>query len=177
MTLTVEDGAGVSGAESYASVAAIDAYWAARTHLAFATTWAAGGAPAKEGAAREASAYVDAIWGAFYRGTRSGYLQGLMWPRTGAMNAAGYALPDLPPELVAAVCELAGRAILAPLVADTEVNGVVKSFTEKIGPLEESTEYSLNGPTEPRYGVVDGILAPILNGSQPGARGGGWNWA
>ena len=54
--LTVEDGTGIEGAESYASVAAADAYWAKLSHLTLATTWAAFDTAGKEGRLREAPA-------------------------------------------------------------------------------------------------------------------------
>lgn len=179
MALIVETGSGVSGSESYASVAVIDAYWAARSHNALSATWAAVTPTAKkEGAAREATAYMDSIWGPYYRGVRRGYVQGTLFPRTGAKDDAGYPLPDLPPELVAAVCELAARAVTAPLAADIDTGARVKSQTKKVGPLEKSTEY-FDGGAAPQtaYGAVDNILAPLLNGSQPRAPNAHWSWA
>ena len=180
MSLTVETGAGVQGAESYAATATIDAFWAARTHNALYTTWSAvsNTTAKKEGAAREASAYIDSVWGPYFKGVRRGYVQGLLFPRTGALDGAGYPLPDLPPELVAAVCELAARAVTSPLAADIDMGARVKSQTKKVGPLEKSTEY-FDGGAAPQtaYGVVDNILAPLLNGSQPRAPNAHWSWA
>lgn len=171
MALTVEDGSGVAGAESYASVAEADAYFAARPHLAMATTWDAADTENKEGALREATANLDATNGAYYRGTRAGYVQGRLWPRTGAKDDAGYDLPSRPQELVTATCELAGRAISAPLVADLERGGMVKR--EKVGSLE--VEYMDGAPAVTSYGVVNTMLGPILNGMQPGGNP-SWNW-
>ncbi len=179
MSLLVETGAGVQSAESYAPVAFIDAYWLARTHNPLAATWAAGTTPKKEGAAREATGFLDGEWGPFYRGVRAGYVQGLLWPRTDAMDNANYPLPDLPPELMAAVAELAVRAIVGPLAPDIDSGTRIKSLTKKIGPLEKSTEYFDAGSDAPivTYGVVAKLLAPILNGSQPDAPNAHWGWA
>ena len=103
-------------------------------------------------------------------------MQGLQWPRTGANDATGYPLPDLPPEIVAAACELAGRAVSAPLAADADSDGVVTRERVKAGPVEAETEFS--GATGvKRFGAVGGMLAPVLNGAQPGARGATWAWA
>ncbi len=178
MSIVVETGQGVAGSESYAATATIDAYWAARTHNALAATWAALTTAKKEGAAREASDFADATWGPYYRGVRRGYVQGKLFPRTGAKDDAGYPLPDLPPELVAAVCELAPRAATSPLAADIDTGARVKSQTKKVGPLEKSTEY-FDGGAAPQtaYGAVDNILAPLLNGSQPRAPNAHWSWA
>ena len=75
MSLTVETGSGVYGAESYATTAYISTYWSNRSHSSLADTWATANAQAKEGAAREATAYIDATWGPYYRGERAGYQQ------------------------------------------------------------------------------------------------------
>lgn len=180
MSLIVETGAGIQGAESYASVAFITAYWAARPHNALAAVWAAITPASKmEGCAREASTYLDANWGAYYRGVRAGYVQGLQFPRTGANDAAGYPLPSLPTELQAAVAELAVRASTSPLASDIDTGARVKSLRKKVGPLEKETEYFDPGYAAPKtsYGVVADLLAPILNGTQPGASAASWNWA
>ena len=176
MALIVETGVGVQGSESYAAITAIDAYWLARQHIALAATWAATTIANKEGSAREASAFLDAVYGRFYRGQRAGYVQGLEWPRSGALDDAGYALPSLPPQLVAACCELAGRAVSAPLAADLTIDGVVKRKRETVGPITEETEYVDGAGRFSRYGAIDGILSAILNGSQPIAGNNTWNW-
>lgn len=179
MTLSVETGTGVQGAEAYASIATIGAYWTKRSHMALATTWSAATDAQKEGAAREASTYLDATFGAFYRGARRGRLQGLLWPRSDAKDEAGYDLPALPSEIVTATCELAARALSAPLASDVDLGARVKSQTKKVGPIEKTTEYFDGGTqaTQTSYGAINDMLAPILNGSQPGARNPNWNWA
>lgn len=179
MAITVETGAGVAGAESYASVAQADAYWSARTHDSRSTTWSDATTAVKEGALREATAYIDAIYGSFYLGRRRGYVQGLEWPRTGALDAAGYELPDLPQVLVNAVSDLAVRAVSARLAADLEYGGRVKRKREKIDVIEDETEYVDGAPATTLYGHVSGMLASILNGLQPDAPPGGsatWFW-
>lgn len=177
MSLIVEDGAGIAGAESYASVAAISAYWAGRSTRGEAAAWAAADQAAQEAAAREATQYLDAVYGSYYRGMRAGYEQGLLWPRTGALDLAGRALPALPAELVTAVCELAGRAVSATLAADADNANGVKRIRQKVDVIEEETEYATFSKAEPKYGFVAGLLASILNGSQPDAPGGGAGWA
>ncbi len=174
MALVTENGIGVHNAESYVSVADADAYWGARTHTALYTTWNAITADAKkEGALREASAYLDATAGPFYKGRRKGWVQGLAWPRIGAQDEAGYPLPDLPQELVWATCELAARAVSALLAEDLDRGGDVKR--EKVGPLE--VEYFEGAQAQKSYGMVMDMLHSILNGNQPGAQNvPQWNW-
>jgi len=179
LTLSVESGIGVQGAEAYASIATIGAYWTKRSHMALATTWSAATDAQKEGAAREASTYLDATFGAFYRGARRGRLQGLLWPRSDAKDEAGYDLPGLPSEIVTATCELAARALSAPLASDIDLGARVKSQTKKVGPIEKTTEYFDGGAeaTKTSYGMVSLMLAAVLNGSQPGAPNANWSWS
>ena len=179
MTLSVESGIVVQGAEAYASIATIGAYWTKRSHMALATTWSAATDAQKEGAAREASTYLDATFGAFYRGARRGRLQGLLWPRSDAKDEAGYDLPGLPSEIVTATCELAARALSAPLASDIDLGARVKSQTKKVGPIEKTTEYFDGGAeaTKTSYGMVSLMLAAVLNGSQPGAPNANWSWS
>lgn len=173
MSLIVEDGTGVQGAESYATTAAIDAYWTKRPQRALAATWASANTSNKEGGAREATAFIDAAFGPYYRGEDRGYAQGLLWPRSNAFDDAGYPLPGVPPELLTAVAELAARSLSAELAEDLDRGGAVKS--EQIGPLR--VEYMDGAPAQKTYGLIAFTLAPILNGSQPAAPNPHWAWA
>jgi len=162
MALIVEDGTGVPGAESLASVAFADAYWAARTNRAYAATWTAATTAAKEGALREATAYLNSLDGSF-RGVRRGYVQGCVWPRTDALDDARYPLPALPDALRAATAELAVRSLSAELVAD---QGRVTS-SESVGPL--SVTYEAGQKRDTYYRAVDNMLAPLMKAK-------GWSW-
>lgn len=179
MTLICEDGSGVQGAESYASVAWITTYWANRPQSAYAATWTAATSDKQEGAAREATAFIEATWGNYYRGYRRGYVQGLLWPRTDAFDDAkgsdgrGYPLPDLPICLQVAVAELAVRAISDALAQDLDRGGMVSML--KAGSVE--IQYEKGAPGQPTYGVIALTLAPILNGSQPNSPNPKWGWA
>lgn len=182
MALIVEDGTGIAGAESYASVADADAYWVARPQDPLAAAWAAADQAKKEGALRSASSYLDGAYGRSYRGARIGWEQGLEWPRSDGLDAEGQPLPvagpggaplpALPPMLKHAAAELAARALAAPLAQDADRGGMVKR--EKIEGAVE-VEYFDGAPAETRYGIVTGLLAPILDGSQGGQAT--WNWA
>ena len=179
MALTAEDGSGVPSAESYASVALADAYWAARSHDALSSTWAGAAEADKEGALREATGFVDGTYGPFYIGQRRGFVQGLMWPRTFAKDEAGYELPALPKQVIEATCELAVRALSARLAGDQDFGGRVKRIKEKVGSLETETEYVDGAPSTTLYGSVAGLLASVLNGLQPDAAPGinaTWHW-
>ena len=170
MALVVEDGTGVVGAEAYASVAVTDTYWANRTHSAFSATWTGSTTALKEGALREASAYIDSRWGGFYKGVRQGNLQGLQWPRVDALDRSGYPLADLPQELVNACSDLAVRALSAALSGDAARGGAVKR-NKVDGAVEQ--EFFEGASTETKYAQIENMLGPLLNDSH---RGGGWAW-
>lgn len=189
MAVTSEDGTGVAGADVYGTIAAIDAYWLARPQRAEATAWAAASTGNKEGAAREATAYTDGVWGSFFIGFRASYAQGLQWPRIGGMDneedppvplplldSLDREVPDLPPQLLAAVAELAARALAAPLASDQATVSGIKRERKKVGPIEKEIEYATPTVGQASYGMVMGILAPLLNGSQPGATQATWFW-
>lgn len=197
MALVVENGTGVAGAESYFAISAADAYWTARPHDPNAATWLALSTLDKEGAAREASDYLDANWGDSFPGAKKTSMQGRLWPRVDrsalSLNACyptpealataqaatdqpligadGLVLPGLPPQIVAAAIELAVRAAVAPLAADKTDAGWVKK--EKVGPLE--TEYGAPGERDGSYGFVDKLLAPLTGGAVDGEPV--WAWA
>lgn len=186
MALTVEDGTGVPGADSYFAVATADAYWTARPQDPNAAIWAAAPTLNKEGAAREATDYLDANWGSMFPGARRTMTQGRLWPRVDrsltalsechptvtALEAAqaltdrpllgsdGLELAGLPAQIVQAAIELGVRAVIAPLAADTSSLGWIKR--EKVGSLE--TEYGSSGPVDGSYGYVDRILGPLVGG-------------
>jgi hypothetical protein len=175
MALIAENGTGVTGAESYATIAALDAWWAARSHKPYAATWAALGTPAKEGSAREAAAYLDARYGARYRGARKTSTQGLLWPRVGpddedgtptaVVGADGFDLADLPPQLLAAMAEVAVRAATSDLAPDIGAEGLVK--THKLGDAsvtfqDANLETGSAATIDRSIGILDAIMAPIL---------------
>jgi hypothetical protein len=175
MALIVENGTGVAGADAYAAQSVITQYWADRPHSPFAAIWAAAASDVRDGGTREATSYLDATSGPYYRGKRSGYIQGLLWPRNFALDDEGFPLPSMPPELVQATCELSARAVSAALSVDQAIDGRITEQTTKIDVITETIKYADGVQNEAKYGSVDGILAPILNGSQPSAKP-AWNW-
>jgi len=172
MSLLVEDGSGVTGAEAYASDAAAAAYWAKRPQSPLAATWTAETDQTKrEGALREATDYLDAELGQSYPGDPKTTTQGKLCPRA---KDCGDAFNGFPAQLVAACIELAARALTAPLAADTDSNGWVKRVRERVeGVVDTETEYGAAGPMDGQYGAVFRSLAFWLGGT-PGLT---WSWA
>lgn len=177
MAIIVEDGSAVAGAESYVDLTTADAYWLKRPHQSHSLSWSSASTEFKEGALREASAFVDSQFGAFYKGSRIGYVQGLLWPRTGALDEAGNELQNLPDALQDAVCELAVRAIQSPLAIDQDRSGEIKKIRNKVDVIEEEIEYESGAGQQPAYGIVAGLLTPLLDGTQPGSSASAWSWS
>jgi hypothetical protein len=152
VAFTVEDGTGVIGANSYASVETADAYFTE----AGISAWQ-GDTSAKQLALVRATRYINQRWG----------------DRLALPFAADYALPA---DLVSATCEYGLRTLggtsLAPDPSVDE-NGVsVVLSRKKIGPIER--EYKVLGDTTATqafrsYPVPDSMIARLLRSSSYGS--------
>lgn len=163
MSITVETGAGLPGAESYASIAAADA----RCASLGLTAWSALAEAEKEIALRKAMIFM-ATYRTRWAGRRAFQRQTLDWPRYNVV-VDGFIVPStsVPVDVVNACIDLAVRAgrgedLLPDL--DTGSNAIKK---DKTGPLE--TEYFQNTTdARERFVAVDALLAPYF-----GSAGGG----
>lgn len=157
MSLTVETGAGVVGAESYASIAAANARCAGLG----ATSWAALADADKEIALRKAAQFM-AIYRARWAGRRFTQAQGLDWPRYGVVvDDFAVASNIVPVDVVNACIDLAARVGAGEdLLPDLDTgSNVIKR--DKTGPLE--TEYFQNTTdVRERFVAVDAMLAPYF---------------
>lgn len=135
MSLVVEDGTGLTNAESYVSIADCNAYAVARG-LAFPLT----PTDVAEQALRRATAALDGM----YQGRFPGFKlmrrpQALQWPRVSAIDRVGYPIlaNEMPKELIAACCEMAIRELASPgsMAPDLEQGGHYKS--RRAGDTEE----------------------------------------
>lgn len=154
MALIVEDGTGTLQSESYVSVANADIY-----HVSFGNAdWAAATETEKEVALRQATVYIDTYYK--FNGEKRYYNQRLMWPRYGYADYEVF--PE--PNLVQACCELALRALSAPLFEDSEDQVILR---EVIGPLR--TDYAYKTPAV-RYLLVDQLLKRFVSSTGSSAR-------
>lgn len=194
MSLTCEDGTGVIGADSYASLAQASSYWSYRTQSPNASLWSGSTDAVREGALREATAYLDSTWNSLFIGSKKTSTQGLLWPRVSrtVLNPADYdtiadmeaaqaetdqpligkdglALSALPIQIIQATIELSARAITNPLAKDKGEEGWLKR--RKVGPIER--EWGSGGILGGSYGFVDDLLAQICIGK----RNASWAWA
>lgn len=157
MSLVVENGTGLSTADSYVSVADADAY-----HLSMNHAHWTGSTSHKEAALRRATQYIDSHYR--FRGWRRYPLtQRLEWPRAGFEPEGERSELIWPPvRLRDAVCELALRALTATLDADASTDAVIE---ETVGPI--TVRYAgKSGQT--RYTVADSLLRPYILGGAAG---------
>ncbi|MDD5385352.1 MAG: hypothetical protein PHG89_10795 [Gallionella sp.] len=169
-TLKVEDGTVVTSADAYASIAYADTYHAERGN----TAWAALTGEAKDSAGRKATDYMIQMFRARWKGYRYSGVQVLDWPRTfvylepfvhGIVGTYPYLVPDniVPTEVKNAWCELALKASAGELLADLG-QGVV---SKAVGPIHIT--YDRNSQREKKYGAVERLLTPYLNGTSMSA--------
>ncbi len=106
-----------------------------------------------------ATDYIDKRFGKRFRGWRSSSQQSLEWPRTDAFDNDDYWLTGVPSQILKATAEYGlivlqlgrnlapipgvGFPITDPATGETEATAGtgIKRTTEKVGPLEDTTEY------------------------------------
>lgn len=166
MPFTVEDGTGVTGANSYASIAFADAYFEERDNAVWAAIVDDGD---KEGYLIRATDYIENFFGRRFIGEMVSTDQALSWPRT---DADPYPSTSIPLRLQKATAEYALRAIDGPLAPDPLVGaeGFTSVVKKKVvGPIEK--EFSVYG-SKPKlmrsYPEADALIVPLL---QPGTGG------
>ncbi len=157
----------------YGTVAAADAYHAARANAAWT-----GDDVAKQAALLRASVYIDGryrkllasdVWQSLFPGVKTeGRGQAREWPRTGAEDYEGHAIPpdQVPVEVEQATYEAALRELVEPgsLSPDFVAASTVKR--QKVGPIEE--EFSVAAGADgaasvrPVISIIDEMIAPVL---------------
>ncbi|SDT52679.1 DnaT-like ssDNA-binding protein [Pseudomonas prosekii] len=158
--------------EFYGTVAEADAYHQARANVGWT-----GDDVAKQAALIRASVYIDGKyqaqstcgrWESLFSGTKTGgRAQPLQWPRTGATDNEGHAIPpnEVPIEIEQATYESALREIAVPgsLSPDYVASGAIKRQKVDVLEIEYQTASTGSGvPTRPVITVVDELVAPLL---------------
>ena len=165
MALIVESGIIVAGANAYASIASADSYHADRGNAWTGTT------AQKTAALLAATAYLDGKYRNRWKGARvQPLVQLLEWPRAGVQveGFAGFLYPytTIPPEIVAATCELALRALTAPLAPDIAPGD--RLVRKKIDVIEKEFAPS---DFQTSYPVVDQLISRYLKSGNDAVRG------
>lgn len=150
MAFVVEDGTGLSNANSYASEAEFDAYWFDRNREDLADT---------EPEEKQAALIVATDWADLsfrYRGIRKildATPQALEWPRTGVVDhfTRRFIDPDSVPQAIkAAVIEAAAVALTEDLIPTASATSKeIISETVGAGPLRRARTYAERLTTMP----------------------------
>jgi hypothetical protein len=165
MSLIIETGAGLSGAESYVNLADAAAYAEARG-LTFAIS--GDDEALAEQALRRATTWLDATYRSQFPGDRKNLRQqALEWPRIGAYDRNGYNITDseIPRELVAATIEAAVREKASPGALSPDVTpGQIAKMERVEGAV--TVEYAIGSGVisdqRPVSTVIDDILGSLL---------------
>ena len=156
MTLIVEDGTGLTNADSYASLEAANA----RADALGNAAWPDLDEEVQEQRLRKATIYITQAYRTRWGGTRLLRTQALDWPRYG-VEADGWCVEStiVPTEVVNACIDLAFDANIDTL----NPNQTRALIRKKVGPIEK--EWSPNASQATKYRAIDMTLAPYLMGS------------
>ena len=173
MSLIVEDGSGIDGAESYVSVADATTYFTAYKSSTDAATWTGSATADQERALRLAAQFMLATYRQRWIGTRANISQSLDWPRYSAWVDEN--LIDstvVPTEVQQAQCELAFKALSESLVSDESAgDSGIASESNSVAGISSSATYIGSKTTQKRYTLVGRILGPFLESGSDIVRG------
>lgn len=162
VTLVVEDGSGVTGANAYIDVAFADQYHLDR----FNSDWA-GSDDRKSSAILQATRYLNRTY--VFQGIRTHEFQELEWPRVRVYTDDGDELPreDIPTVIEEASAEVALVILCHGDPDKSFVESEARTRRERVGVIEAEFEYDgTEGSTSlPR---VDAILASVIASRQHG---------
>lgn len=153
MTFTVEDGSGVTDANSYLSIAGADAFHSDRGNAAWTGTDAV-----KQVALIKATDYITQTFDGRWAGCMVAEDQSLAWPRAGVDYVDNDVIPKA---LKQAVAILALEALSDDLNPNLERGNAIKR--EKVDVIE--TEYYDWAPSTTVRPAINGLLSRYLTGS------------
>lgn len=168
-TLVVEDGTGMSNADSYFTLAEINTYATGRG-LTFPITDEA----KADAAVRRGTTWLDSTYGDRVNGNRKkGRAQALVWPRLGASDVYGEVIgeSEIPAEwkrsaMEAAIREFASAGSLNP---DVTIGKVKKSVAvEGAVSVTYADEGGVVASQQPVITLIDGLLKPLLTDTTSG---------
>jgi hypothetical protein len=172
MAFTPEDGTGLANANSYATVAEVTAYLTDRNRQ---EAWEDLDQEVQEAALVAATDYVESVFGPCFKGWPEFEGQALHFPATGVQDRYCNEITGVPAKLVAAMAEYAdriavqGKTLAPDPVYDDAADPRIKRKREKVGPIEEETEYhgsdtfmGFTGPALKRFPAADRLLRDLV---------------
>lgn len=159
--IIVEDGTGLSNANSYTSVLFADQYITVQGGDA---TWSASSVAEKEASLRFASQWIDMEFHRRLNGYPLKTTQALQIPRAFAYDSNGNLIDGVPIALQKATAEIAKRHRVDPTQFNPDVDpgGNVSSDTVSVGPVSTTTTYAGERSSDPEFTAVVKLL--ILSG-------------
>lgn len=161
MTLIVEDGTGLAGAESYVSVVDASTYY--DEHGGPTANWTAATTAQKESALRYATTWLEARY--LWPGAVSTYTQKRAWPRRFAYDTEGRLLTGVPEAVIEAQCEAAREHMTLPLNSAVSAANYLSSVNTSRSDGGESesiaVSYRQDAPTRRQFDYIDFLLALI----------------
>jgi hypothetical protein len=151
MALTVEDGTGLAGADSFISLAAFKTACANLGYVLTAYT-----DPQLEVSLRKGFDYINTAWR--YKGTRLTAAQAGEFPRTDLVDWSGFTVTDVPARVVKANVELGFKGLTVDLYTDLDRGGRVQS--ESVGPI--SVTYAADAPAGVVFRAAEQLLLPYI---------------
>ncbi len=170
-TFVVEDGTGLSTANSYLSVADADTY---HNNVTRSDDWSGATAAVKQNALIAATQYLDIRYQGRWRGYRNTRSQALAWPRYSVEDDDGYLLDSasLPQKLEDACAEMALRVVLGDDLLGTVMEpGEVTSESVTVGPISESKTYAGGKPYGYEYPKLDALVRGLIAAGNTVIRG------
>lgn len=165
--LVVETGSGSVSANSYESIAGADLYHADHNDPV-PTTWSGATDLRKEIGLKNATQYLDAVYGEKWQGRRSNSGQRLNWPRQGIIDRDGFVIlsTTMPRVLLEVSAILAHLDItettgLLPDLAVSQAD--IKKEFKKVGPLEKETEYVGKKREFKRFSLVEELIDELIH--------------
>lgn len=164
MALVVEDGTGLSNAESYISVANAIIYITA--YKGANTAWDSSTEAAKEVAARVATQYLDGRYS--WRGTKSTSDQALGLPVSGGVDDDGYAIDGIRTGVANACAE---AMFLSVTGTDLSVIETSKSDIKQKTTGALTTIFKDNSRVQPAFPVISRLLTGLIESGSKVYRG------
>jgi hypothetical protein len=160
--LIVEDGTGLTSADSYISVADATTYL---TNFGSGDAWTVIDAGTQEVLLRKSTRDLDALFASSYASCLLSTTQSLLWPRESFTDTNGRPVSGLPKEVGYAVAELALINSTSDVTGPGDRTGMVKlERTEIFDALKSWTEYFAPSATnELAIRKVALLLKPFLS--------------
>ncbi len=166
-TFVVEDGTGLSTANSLMSVADADQI---QENFDDPSSWSGATDAVKENALRQATRYLN--YNYIWDGAKTVSTQALQWPRYSVYDEDELLVDSdvIPQRVLEACAHLAlQHADGDTLIDDQQNESQVKKTKDVIGPITEEREYVHGESPDKTYAVVDWLVAPFVIGDADGS--------